>query len=81
MLTFETGIAVGQALASIKDHSERLLKLEASHAELREEVHGLRDLVMRALLLTVLWALGLATNLPADKIGELAAAFLKALGK
>lgn len=81
MLTFETGVQVGQALAAIKDHGERLPKLEASHAELQQEVHSLRELVMRALLLAVLWTAGIATNLPADKLGEVGAALLKALAK
>lgn len=81
MLTFETGVEVGRALAQVRDHSERLPKLEASHAELREEVHSLKALVMRALLLAVLWVAGLVANLPADRVGELAASFLKALAK
>jgi len=71
MLDFETGVHVGQALAKLRDHGKRLDTLEA-------EVHDLRSLITRAMLLAALWLVGVAGNIKADTIGEAGAAFLRA---
>ena len=71
MLTFETGVELGKALSQIRNNTRRIDDLEG-------EMHELRSLVTRALLLGGLWLVGVAGNLKADTIGEGAAAFLKA---
>lgn len=71
MLNFETGVEVGKALSQIQDHGRRLDALEG-------DVHDLRTLITRGMLLAALWLVGVAGNIKADTIGEGAAAFLKA---
>lgn len=71
MLDFETGVQFGQALGQIRSNTRRLDALE-------EEVHDLRTLVTRAMLLAALWLVGVAGNIKADTIGEAGAAFLRA---
>jgi len=88
MLTWETGVEFGRALEQLRQHDARIGATEAaveqveqSHADLQKQVHSLRDMMIRGGLLALLWAAGIAANLPADKIGETAASFLRALSK
>jgi hypothetical protein len=74
MLGFEEGIAVGQALASIRDHEVRLTKVE-------KDVATVKGLAIRGALLLLLWCGAVLTNLPADRAGELMASFLRAWSK
>ncbi len=74
MLEFEEGIAVGQALASIRDHEVRLTKVE-------KDVATVKGLAIRGALLLLLWGGAVLTNLPADCAGELMASFLRAWSK
>lgn len=74
MLTFESGVAFGQALSQLRDHEHRLDKIE-------REVITIKSLAIRGALLLVLWIGGLMVNLPADRVGELTASFLKGLSK
>jgi len=81
MLSWETGVAFGQALADLRSLDKRTSVLEQDHAELKAEVHTLKSVIMRAALLLALWTAGLVTNLPADRLGEATASLLKALSK
>ncbi len=81
MLTWESGVAFGQALAELRTLDKRTTELEEGHEALKQEVHTLKEMVIRGGLLILLWAAGLAVNLPADRVGELAATFLKSLAK
>ncbi len=74
MLTFETGVALGQALSQLRDHEHRLGKIE-------QEVITIKSLATRGALLLLLWVGGLLINLPADRVGEVTAGFLKGLSK
>jgi len=74
MLGFEEGVAFGQALMQIRDHESRLTKVEA-------EVATVKGLAIRGALLAVLWIGAALTNLPADRVGEFTASFLKGLSK
>jgi|LNFM01.2.fsa_nt_gb hypothetical protein len=74
MLDFERGVEFGQALSTLRAHDQRITRVES-------DVEGLRSLVMRSALVALLWAGGMVLNLPADKIGETAGSFLKALQK
>ena len=74
MLSWETGVLFGQALEQIKSHEARLTHVEA-------EVSTLKALVYRVALVATLWGGGLMINLPADRVGEYTAAFLRAMSK
>jgi len=74
MLSWETGVLFGQALEQIKTHEARLTHVEA-------EVITLKAVVYRGALVLALWGSGLMLNLPADRVGEAAATFLKAFAK
>ena len=74
MLSWETGVQFGQALEQIKSHEARLTHVEA-------EVSTLKALVYRVALVATLWGGGLMLNLPADRVGEYTAAFLRAMSK
>lgn len=70
MLSWETGVQFGQALEQIKSHEVRLSHVEA-------EVATIKTLVYRGALVASLWSGGLLLNVPADRVGEYVAAFLK----
>jgi|JI10StandDraft_1071094.scaffolds.fasta_scaffold3691585_1 hypothetical protein len=74
MLSWETGVLFGQALEQIKTHEARLTHVEA-------EVITIKAIVYRGALVLALWGGGLLLNLPADKMGELTATFIKGLSK
>lgn len=74
MLSWETGVLFGQALEQIKTHEARLTHVEA-------EVITIKAIVYRGALVLALWGGGLMLNLPADKVGELTASFIKGLSK
>ena len=71
MPNWETGVQFGQALEQIRSHEARLSHVEA-------EVSTIKALVYRVALVASLWGGGLMLNVPADKMGEYVAAFLKA---
>ena len=74
MLSWETGVLFGQALEQLRSHEARLTHVEA-------EVSTLKAMVFRVALVATLWGGGLVLNLPADKVGEYTAAFLRAMSK
>lgn len=74
MLSWETGVLFGQALEQIKTHEARLTHVEA-------EVITIKAIVYRGALVLALWGGGLMLNLPADKVGEVAATFLRSMSK
>ena len=74
MLSWETGVQFGQALEQLRNHETRLTRVEA-------DVLAIKALVYRVALVATLWGGGLVLNLPADKVGEYAATFLKAMSK
>lgn len=74
MLSWETGVLFGQALEQIKTHEARLTHVEA-------EVITIKAVVYRGALVLALWGGGLMLNLPADKVGEVAATFLRSMSK
>lgn len=74
MLSWETGMQFGQALEQLRSHEARLSQVEA-------EVTTIKALVYRGALVVALWGGGLMLNLPADRVGEMAAALTKALVK
>lgn len=74
MLDFETGVEFGRAISTLRAHEQRITKVEG-------EVENLRALILRGALVAMLWAGGMILNLPADRIGETAGAFLRALQK
>ena len=74
MLSWETGVLFGQALEQIRTHEARLTHVEA-------EVITIKAIVYRGALVLALWGGGLLLNLPADKMGELTATFIKGLSK
>lgn len=74
MLSWETGVQFGQALAQLRSHEARLSHVEA-------EVTTIKALVYRGALVAALWGGGLMLNLPADRVGEMTAALVKALVK
>ena len=71
MPSWETGVQLGQALEQIRSHEARLSQVES-------EVSTIKTLVYRGALVASLWGGGLMLNVPADKMGEYVAAFLKA---
>jgi len=79
MMTWDNAVEFGRALERIGSQERRLGQLETSHSDLKQEVHSLKQVVIRAGLVALLWGVGTAANLPAEKIGETTAAFLKAL--
>ncbi len=81
MLDWEQGILFGQALEQLRSHEGRLADAETRLTAVETDHAGLKATVYRGALVGVLWAVGLATNLPADRVGEVAASFLKALSK
>ena len=88
MWTWETGVEFGRAIEQLRHHELRLgatevavQKVEQGHSALKEEVHSLKAMVIRGGLLALLWAAGIAANLPADRVGEFTATFLKTLSK
>ena len=72
--TFESGVALGQALGQLQSHEVRIIKLEA-------DVGQGKALVIRGILLLLLWSGALIANLLADRVGEFMASFLRALLK
>jgi hypothetical protein len=72
MLDFEMGVEFGRAISTLKSHEQRLTSVE-------QEIADLRTMGQRAALVAMLWAGGMLLNLPADRIGETAGAFFKAL--
>ncbi len=74
MLSWETGVQFGQALEQLRSHETRLTKVEA-------DVLTIKALVYRVALVATLWGGGLMLNLPADRVGEYAATFIKAMSK
>lgn len=74
MLSFEQGVAFGQALCRLQDHETRITRVE-------QEVETVKSLAIRGGLLLVLWIGGLALNLPAERVGAFTASFLSALSK
>ena len=74
MLSWETGVQFGQALEQLRNHETRLTRVEA-------DVLTIKALVYRVALVATLWGGGLMLNLPADRVGEYAATFLKAMSK
>ena len=74
MLSWETGVQFGQALEQLRSHEARLTHVEA-------EVTTIKAVVYRAALVLILWGGGIMLNLPADRMGEYAATFLKAMSK
>lgn len=74
MLSWETGVQFGQALEQLRSHEARLSHVEA-------EVTTIKALVYRGALVAALWGGGLMLNLPADRVGEMTAALVKALVK
>lgn len=74
MLDFEMGVQFGQAIQTLKSHERRITKVET-------DVEDLRSLLLRGALVVLLWGGGMLLNLPADRIGETAGSFLKALQK
>jgi hypothetical protein len=73
-MDFETGVILGRELARISDHEIRISKLEG-------EVSTVKALGVRAALLLLLWLGAIATNLPAERVGTIAASFLQAWSK
>lgn len=74
MLSWETGVQFGQALEQLRSHEARLSHVEA-------EVTTIKALVYRGALVAALWGGGLMLNLPADRVGEMAATLVRALAK
>lgn len=74
MLSWETGVQFGQALEQLRRHETRLSHVEA-------EVTTIKAVVYRGALVAALWGGGLMLNLPADRVGEIAASLVKALVK
>jgi hypothetical protein len=72
MLDFDAGVMFGQTISRMQSFERRLTSVE-------KEIADLRTLGQRAALVAILWAGGMLLNLPADRIGETAGAFLKAL--
>ena len=73
-MSWETGVQFGQALEQLKSHEARLIHVEA-------EIITIKAVVYRGALVLALWGGGIMLNLPADKVGEIAASFLKAVSK
>ncbi len=74
MLSWETGVQFGQALEQLRSHEARITHIE-------EEITTIKSVVYRAALVLILWGGGIMLNLPADRMGEYAATFLKAMSK
>ena len=72
MRDFEDGVTLGQMMSRQDSHERRISSVE-------KEIADLRTMGQRAALVAMLWAGGMLLNLPADRIGETAGAFLKAL--
>jgi hypothetical protein len=72
MRDFEDGVTLGQMMSRQDSHELRISSVE-------KEIADLRTMGQRAALVAMLWAGGMLLNLPADRIGETAGAFLKAL--
>ena len=72
MRDFEAGVTLGQMMSRQDSHERRISSVE-------KEIADLRTMGQRAALVAMLWAGGMLLNLPADRIGETAGAFLKAL--
>ncbi len=81
MLSWESGVEFGRALAELRALDKRTDALEEGHEALKTELHSLKATVYRAALLILLWAAGLAANLPAERVGEFTGTLLRSLAK
>lgn len=79
MRTWETGIEFGRALEQIRHHEARIAGNEIDIREIRHDLGSLRTYTMRGALLLALWIAAVSTNLPAERIGEIAGTTLKSL--
>jgi hypothetical protein len=77
---FETGIQFGQAIQRISQAEDQIGELASDLDKLKDDLKGLRSVIIRGSILGVLWMTGLGANLGAEVVGKaLGAAVVKAL--
>lgn len=79
---WEEGIAIGQALERLKNLGRRTDALEADQMSMRKDIAGLKrlqELMIRGAVVVCLWGGTALLVLPADKVGEMAASFVRSM--
>jgi hypothetical protein len=72
-LDFEMGVAVGQALEQIKEHTSHLSTLDDRVEKLETKAATAENWIGRITVAGGLWAAGTGLNLSAENIGQMIA--------
>ena len=79
-MDFNTGIQFGQAIQRISHAEEQIDELSTDLDKLKDDLKGLRSVIIRGSILGCLWLSGLGANLSAEVVGKaIGAAVVKAL--
>ena len=82
MRDWEEGIAIGPALERLKHLGRRTDQLEEGQKDIRKDIAGLKrlqELFIRGAIVVSLWGGTALLVLPADKVGEAAASFVRSM--